>query len=167
MKKVILIFAVAIATMATFSSCQKEYMCTDQNGQVYDCDANGNPTGSDCGCTDSGDGTFGDDGWGGEYGKYYLTKASSFEAVEVDISGACDGKGTETWTMVTLFSDPYENTGPYTVVYTTLITREQFGFSNDTNRFFSTSLRDLDNFYSCAWDVNFDLPFTELLSWWE
>jgi hypothetical protein len=167
MKKITLLLSVAIATLFMATGCQKT--CYDQNGYETQCP----PPGSDCGCNDqNGDGYPDDDtnnnnngGYGTSY--YYITEASSFESIDVDVSedGQCDGDGTETWTIVTVFEDPIENIGQYSVVVPYHITESQFNFSNDS--FYQTTIRSLDQYYNCNWSGSFDLPYDELLSWWK
>lgn len=163
MKKITLILTVAIATLFMATGCQKT--CYDQYGYEMECP----PPGSDCGCGDNGSNNNGT-GDNGNYNNsyyYYITRASSFELVEVDVSddGQCDGLGTETWTIVTVFEDPIENIGPYTVVVPHMVTENQFNFNNDS--FYQTSIRSLDQYYNCNWSGSFDLPYDELLSWWK
>lgn len=153
MKKILTICAIIFATALAFTSCAKEcfecqYPGQDQDGDGYP-DNNG----------ENGN----DDGYNSYY--YYVTKASSFQTVEVDIDGYCDGIGTEIWTVVTVFSDPIENTGQYSVVVQHKVTNDQFNF--DGNAYYQTSIGSLDAYYACNWSGTFDLPYDELLSWWK
>lgn len=153
MKKIITICAIIFATALAFTSCAKECFECQYPGQDQDGD----------GYPDQGDGTNNETG----FGYYYITEASSFQSIEVDISsdGYCDGWGTETWTIVTLYSDPVNNTGSYKFTVTHKVDKSNFNFSNGT--FYSTDLGSLDVYYNCTWSGPFDPTDGELFGWWK
>jgi hypothetical protein len=147
MKKILTICAIIFATALAFTSCAKECYECQYPGQ--DQDGDGFPDNNGENGNNSGDYTT---------SYYYITEYSSFEKIDVDVDGYCDGFGLETWTIVTVFD---ENDDPYTVVYTKSLDENQFNF----DKVYWASIRSLDNYYSCNWSANFNLPAEELIGW--
>ncbi len=155
MKKITLLLSVAIATLLMATGCQKTCYECQYPGQ--DQDGDGFPDTPD-------NGENGDNGNNGGYGitTYYITPLSSFETIEVDVDGYCDGYGTETWTVVKVFETEFSE-GGYFVVYTSHLTESQFNFSN--REYYYASVGTLDNIWSCGWNTIFDPPQDELKEW--